>query len=199
LVLGRIIVQKQSNQPDGEQKSKKPVGRRVASKRVGTWRLRQGQWTELRFMSEATQRGFNVLQPCRKDSVYDVVLDEAQQFPRVQVKSVGRPRRPEWARGIPGAIYIFNTRRHGHKYRAGDLDFYALYIIPRDLWYIIPYRAIGPVQVLYVYPDNPQHRMERYREAWNLLRQDSGPLTLHASVGSEEALGEKEETILLIV
>jgi PD-(D/E)XK endonuclease len=134
----------------------------------GPRRQHQGEWTELRFMSEAARRGFTVLRPLSRGSVYDVMLDRAQRFLRVQVKSAGRPRKlPGVGRGT---IYAFNTRRHNRAYRPHDLDFYALYIVPRDAWYIIPYSAIGPVQILCIHPDKPKHKLERYRGAWHLLR-----------------------------
>ena len=124
-------------------------------------------------MSEAARRGFTVMRPISWGSVYDILLgDEGEGFRRVQVKSSGRPRDPRWRRGKRGELYIFDTRRRDGAYRAADLDFYALYIIPRDTWYIIPFEAIGPVEVLCVYPDNPRHRLEEYREAWHLLRKE---------------------------
>jgi len=144
-------------------------GRRIRGKPKRPWRERQGEWTELRFMSEAVRRGFTVLRPWNRSSVYDVVLEQGRRFPRVQVKSAGLARKLKWARPERGAIYVFNTRRHEGGYRKGNIDFYALYIVPRDVWYIVPYADIGAVQILCVFPDSRKHRLERYRGAWELL------------------------------
>jgi hypothetical protein len=146
---------------------------------------KQGEWTELRFMAEASRKGFMVMKPWSHQSACDVVIDRGNSFWRVQVKSTAKPLQCKHYRKTPPTIYAFTTRRRsGKAYRASDFHFYALYVIPRNLWYIIPHDVVGRVIHLHVYPDNPKHRFNRYREAWHLLRQrddDSGAITIRAA------------------
>jgi hypothetical protein len=50
------------------------------------------------------------------------------------------------------------------------VDFFAVYLIPVDEWYIMPYRALGKKLTLHFRPDGGRQKYRRYREAWDLLR-----------------------------
>jgi hypothetical protein len=56
------------------------------------------------------------------------------------------------------------------RYKAGTVDFFAVYLIPVDEWYIMPYRALGKKLTLHFRPDGGRQKYRRYREAWDLLR-----------------------------
>jgi hypothetical protein len=166
-------------------KDKKRVSKKGLSNR-GKEGVRQGEWAELRFMSEATRHGLITMKPWTRGSIYDVVIGHEDRFERVQVKSASTLYLPVRPPGQQPTIYVFNTCRHKKAYRESDFDFYALYVIPRDMWYIIPHKDVGRAMRLCVYPDDPGHRFERYREAWHLLQRDPGTsspgLTIHACV-----------------
>jgi hypothetical protein len=50
------------------------------------------------------------------------------------------------------------------------VDFFAIYIIPTDDWYIIPYEVVGDRDAnLYFRPGVRGHKYGEYREAWYLL------------------------------
>jgi hypothetical protein len=81
----------------------------------------------------------------------------------------------------------------------GSVDFFALYIIPTDDWYIIPYKVIGKrYATLHFSPDSARQKYGKYLEAWHLLVDASkgkagGPIDLHAScdnAGQTEAYAE---------
>ena len=58
----------------------------------------------------------------------------------------------------------------------GDcFDFVAVYLIPEDLWYIIPARLVlhGRMGAIVLSPSVPGHKWEPYLEAWSLLRGES--------------------------
>jgi hypothetical protein len=56
------------------------------------------------------------------------------------------------------------------------VDFFALYIVPTDDWYIIPYAVMGrDNRTLHFTPDSDHQKYGRYQEAWHLL--------LHATKG----------------
>ena len=57
-------------------------------------------------------------------------------------------------------------------YLPGEIDFFAVYIIPEDTWYIIPLHATGGVTSLLFRrrADRRPGLYDAYREAWHLLR-----------------------------
>jgi hypothetical protein len=56
------------------------------------------------------------------------------------------------------------------RYAAGSVDFFAVYLIPEDEWYIIPYGAVGKRLTLHFTRGSKRARWEQYREAWEGLR-----------------------------
>jgi hypothetical protein len=140
-----------------------------------------GELAELAFVHKAASLGFGVAKPYGDSERYDFVLDSGERFWRVQVKSTcsafGRGYRTASRRG----------RLHYYKpYRAKDIDFYACYISPLDIWYVIPVRKVAPFQALTFYPAGCNWGggyFERYREAWYLMTPGGDskpqPLILH--------------------
>jgi hypothetical protein len=50
------------------------------------------------------------------------------------------------------------------------VDFFALYIIPTDDWYIVPYAEIGKrYATLHFMPGSRRQKYGQYLEAWHLL------------------------------
>jgi hypothetical protein len=136
----------------------------------------RGEWVELQFMAQAASRGLSVLKPHGDSLQYDVVIDSAGRFLRVQVKGFS-------ARQGRGG-YLVRLRRGGsgtdQRYCAEDLDLFAVYILPAQAWYLIPSAKVllpTPKMWLRLYPDGPprpgrhtrEHDYESYREAWGLL------------------------------
>lgn len=85
---------------------------------------------------------------------------------RVQIKGSSQ---------IENGLYHLNAhRRTGRRavpYRPGEIDFLAAYIIPEDMWYIIPLHAfLGSTSLLFRRPDDLRPGLyDAYREAWHLL------------------------------
>ena len=54
---------------------------------------------------------------------------------------------------------------------ANEVDVIAAYLIPKDLWYIVPIEACTG-KGLWFFPDGSRKgsRFEKYREAWDYLR-----------------------------
>ena len=94
-----------------------------------------------------------------------------KRLSRVQVKSVSvRP-----ANGIYHVATMRSVASNKKPYRAGDFDFLAAYIIPRGLWYIVPAREVFGIKMISLCPaplgPRPRRRrLEKYRQAWRLLR-----------------------------
>lgn len=121
----------------------------------------RGEWAELRFMARAAEEGLVVTKPWGESSRYDFAVERSGRFLRVQVKSTLCRKNNSYPLNLHGAKA---------PYSIGDFDFVAAYVIPLDLWYIIPAEAaITGREKLYVTPGSPKTRYEQYREAWHLL------------------------------
>jgi len=127
----------------------------------------RGEWTELLFMTVAAGRGFNVAKPWGESRRYDVGIERGGRFLRVQVKSTDM-----WL----GTCYLCQLYAYGRRpYTAKEIDFYAIYVLPADTWYIFPVRALAGKRTIAVTPHLKGHKYERYMEAWPLLSQHLAP------------------------
>ncbi len=136
-------------------------------------------------MAKAAELGFKQSRPWGDSATYDVVIELKGRFVRVQVKSTmckARGRKPHYAQGT----FVANMRHISmRRYQHSDFDYLAVYVIPKDVWYIIPSSVATQRIAIRVRPGYPENQYEQYREAWNLLRQPSTPnppaaTTLHA-------------------
>ncbi len=94
----------------------------------------RGEWAELCFMARATDRGFNVSRPHGDSASYDVGVEDNGRFMRIQVKSTTFRRKGSFTCNIVG------PKRQ--RYASGKLDFFAVYLVPIDVWYIIPFEIV---------------------------------------------------------
>jgi hypothetical protein len=131
----------------------------------------RGEWIELRFMVEAIRHGFKVLKPWGDSAPFDVALYFGSRIVRVQVKSTT-------CRVGTGYRCEFERNRRSSPYTLKQVDFFAACIIPEDVWYLIPARALvngdhlkkGPMLCPVQPPEKNRYLYECYREAWPLLR-----------------------------
>ena len=142
-------------------KHRKNLGLRIKD------RKERGIWAELYFMALAAGYGLKILSPYGGLGPYDVGVEDGGPILRVQVKCTIYSH----ARG--GFRISVRGPKHGAKrrgYEPGTVDFFALYIVPLDDWYIIPYTVIGNRnKVLYFNLDKKLRKYGKYREAWHLL------------------------------
>ena len=91
---------------------------------------------ELYFLMIAAGLGMKVLRPFGQTGVYDVGVERSGRLQRVQVKSTIYKRRQD--------EYSLNVMGPQRKmYAPGTVDYFAVLLIPIDLWFIIPYEVIG--------------------------------------------------------
>jgi hypothetical protein len=121
----------------------------------------RGEWAELCFMARAVEREFSVSRPCGDSATYDVGVEHNGRFLRVQVKSTTFRRKGSYTCNL---IW----RRRG-RYPRGKVDFFAVYLVPIDLWYIIPFEVVERNNSLNLTPRRG-HKFSQYMEAWNLMR-----------------------------
>jgi hypothetical protein len=126
---------------------------------------RRGEWAELRFMADAAQRGLSVSKPWGESDRYDVGVEHNGTFVRVQVKSVVYREGPSYKCGI-------RTCDSTRPYKLRDADFFAIYIVPEELWYILPAQVAlaSANRNICLTPHLEGHRYQPYKEAWHLLR-----------------------------
>jgi PD-(D/E)XK endonuclease len=136
---------------------------------------KRGHFAELRFMAKAAELGFQLNMPLGDTAQYDVVIDLGGRFVRVQVKSTMF----EASNLKPGNFVASLVHACGlnHRYQQTDFDYLAIYCIPRDIWYIIPWAVASCKQSICVCPGDKQNKWEHYREAWYLLH-DRAPAPL---------------------
>lgn len=137
----------------------------------------RGEWAELRFMCRAAEHGFKITRPWGGSSPYDFVVDLGGRFVSVQVKSTTCLLRRKYKVQRAGCFAVTVRHQSRRPYGLADFHYLAAYVIPRDLWYIIPFAlVIGRKTVLLRPDDPPENGYERYREAWSLLREVPPPI-----------------------
>jgi hypothetical protein len=127
----------------------------------------RGEWAELRFMARAAEHGLSVSKPFGDSQRYDVTVESKGHFLRIQVKCT---------RARCGKGYVCTFIRTGMTpYTRDDLDFFAIYVIPVDVWYIVPAEvATRYKHNILLSPQLKGHKYEPYMEAWGLLHGGKG-------------------------
>jgi hypothetical protein len=123
-----------------------------------TTRKALGEAAEAAFLAKATSLGFGVAKSWGDSERYDFIVDSGKKLWRVQVKS---------SRRSDGSRYIVKTKGREKAYTAKEIDFIVAYIVPENLWYVIPISVAAFRGQMYVSPHGTRHfRHEKYREAW---------------------------------
>jgi hypothetical protein len=124
----------------------------------------RGEWVELLFMARAAEHGLCVSRPFGDSTGYDVSVESEGRFWRVQVKSTSA------ARGDKG--FICTLKRTGiHYYRIDEVDFFAIHVVPEDVWYILPARVVLWLNSnIRLAPSEKKQKYRRYIEAWKRFR-----------------------------
>jgi hypothetical protein len=129
-------------------------------KRVFANFKQRGEWVELLFMTVAAGLGFTVAKPFGDSARYDVIVENEGRFLRIQVKSTEL-----WT----GSSYVCQLHMCGRLYSAEDIDYFAIYVLPLDLWYIFPARTLAGLGAVVLSPQRKGHKYEGYLENWWLL------------------------------
>jgi hypothetical protein len=129
----------------------------------------RGEWVELLFMAWALSKGLKVSKPWGDSGAYDVGIEHLGRLLRVQVKSTSY-------RLANGYLCGFKPNQRRKRYARRKVDFFAAYIVPEGVWYVIPAAVVLKTKSsdLMLCPVRPMRRdcykYECYREAWKLLR-----------------------------
>jgi PD-(D/E)XK endonuclease len=123
-----------------------------------TTRKARGEAAEAAFLAKASSLGFGVAKPWGDSERYDFILDSGHNFWRVQVKSTQR---------FAESRYRVKASGWRDTYNRDQIDFIVVYIVPEDLWYVVPIAAAASRKGLRFYPHSGRKALlEKYREAW---------------------------------
>jgi PD-(D/E)XK endonuclease len=144
---------------------------RKAARRRGFAARWHGDLGEVAFMHKAMEIGLVVAQPYGTNHPFDFIVQGGRNLWRIQVKSVVH---------MSDGLYSLCVRRsEGRRllaYSKSEVDFIAVYIIPEDVWYILPVREVEKRLTLRFRPKG-YHRPDiyaHYREASHLLCEPDG-------------------------
>jgi hypothetical protein len=145
---------------------------------------RTGELAEAAFLHKAVGLGLKVTKPWGDSERYDFVVDAGEWLWRVQIKCTAAVRAGGYH--IQPIHFVYGKKKV--TYTAEDIDVLAAYIIPLDVWYVVPIEAIGAGTSLRLYPEGGCRvaRFEQFREGWELFGGEARPV-------SEVVEGESEE------
>ena len=130
---------------------------------------RAGERSEAAFLYKASELGFGVAKPWGDSERYDFIVDNGRRLLRVQVKATDCLRAQAYE---TRATYTVGKGRAVYSRR--DIDFLVAHVVPLDVWYVLPIEVCVPAPMLRFYPHRKakQMRLEKYKEAWELMRSE---------------------------
>lgn len=128
-----------------------------------------GEKAECAFLWHAMERDFFVAKPYGDSAPYDFIVQRRPRGPllRVQVKTANTVHRSFYYASADCHLGAHGMRRYGRS----EIDFFAIWVAPLQVWYLIPRKAVANAGAIGVAPHRPHSRgkYEKYREAWRLL------------------------------
>jgi len=127
---------------------------------------KRGEWAESVFLARASEEGLSASKPWGDSRSFDCVVGRPGKFVAVQVKCT-------IAKLEKGEGYICSTCSSHKPYKRGSFDYLAAFVIPEDVWSIIPARLVFGLKSISLCTVGGEEKYEEYREAWSLLRKAS--------------------------
>jgi hypothetical protein len=123
---------------------------------------RRGEIAEAAFLHKAASLGFSVSKPWGESDRYDFILDSGDHCWRVQVKSAHTS-------AINGYCFHACGNVSSRRYTSKDIDFLVGYVVPDNVWYVLPIALFSAITAVKVFPSSKRRmsRYELYREAWH--------------------------------
>lgn len=131
----------------------------------------QGIYSESIFASECLKRYIEVSKPITDKFGYDFIIKNGC-FKTVQVKSTNRFHK-ETKNATSYKIQL-TKGANDRCYEKSDFDYLAVYIIPANIWYIIPHELIN-TKTLRFNPDSKKCKWFSYKNKWDLLSAGNHP------------------------
>ena len=121
----------------------------------------KGLYAEKLFEVECLKRNIKISKPLSPTSRYDFLVEVLGKIYKIQVKSTIKKRsdRPNYR------IKLSN----GKSYTEEDVNYFAVYIEPLDIWYILPYGTVKEVKCITVSTNKRTTIYDPFQDAWALL------------------------------
>jgi len=144
---------------------------------------KRGEWVELVFAVRGLELRLRLGRPWGESSGYDFTVDQGWRIVRVQVKSTIFK---ESAEG-----YSCTLKDSKGPYKKNSFDFVAAYVIPEDVWYILPEKLVRGMWSVSLNPKLESSKYNEYKEAWHLLTGGKPGFIARIEACAEEYLGER--------
>lgn len=144
---------------------------------------KKGDVGELKFMLEATKRGYQVSAPYGVCEGYDFILDNGDVLFKVQVKSALRKERKDYN----GSYVEFGDS--GETAESKGADILVCYNASDDLFYLFPEAVLNSFRVRIFDGNTPSNnKYAPYRELWSVFEPtvNKVPYTVKVVDGSDE-------------
>jgi hypothetical protein len=106
------------------------------------------------FSTKAASLGFSVAKPWGESDRYDFILDNGHRPWRVQVKSAHTS-------AINGYTFHACGNVQSRRYTSRDIDFIVGYVVPDDVWYVLPIALFANIGAVKVFPSS-RRRMSKF-------------------------------------
>lgn len=126
---------------------------------------------EYLFFSEMLSRGYELFIPAGDNLSTDCIIQNNKgEILKIQIKGTSKAQN----RPSNGPRYKINAANGSSTKKpidCYDVDILAVYIEPKELWYIIPCRNLMNRKSIWFYPDNEKStaQYEEYKSAWDVL------------------------------
>jgi hypothetical protein len=139
---------------------------------------KRGEWAKLVFATRAMDRELALARPWGESSGYDFTVDQGSRIVRVQVTST------IFKEGKEG--YSCTLKDSKGPYKKGTFEFVAAYVIPEDVWFILPEKLIRGMWSVGLHPKLETAKYREYQEAWHLLRGETRGTCVSLEACAEE-------------
>jgi hypothetical protein len=122
----------------------------------------QGDTAELKFMLLNQELGYFISKPFGDNCKYDLIVDNGEELQRIQIKSTSRKDTSSGMDCYNCLVCFGNDSKQ--RYNEKDIDYFAIYVIPENVWYKIPVKEIkGKTVKLYPHRNSKRNTYEKYR------------------------------------
>jgi len=99
-----------------------------------------------------------------------------QVRPHQRCQRIFLPRLRQPIRLLPASPSVAQGRLSSI-YTSRDIDFLVGYVVPDNVWYVIPIEVFLNIGCVKVFPSSKRRmsRYEKYREAWDYFRPEAAP------------------------
>lgn len=124
---------------------------------VKTKAIYRGSEAEMLFAARAMREELAINLPFNDIMKYDFIVDNNVALHKVQVKMTAY----EETEGT----YRIDCKGYERK----DVDFFAFYVLPLNVWYVLPFAGLKG-QTVRLSPEKVKDMYGKYKEAWELLK-----------------------------